>query len=89
MPRTQFAENLRRTVLFTVLVLIFLAYIPYGIVTSNWSTEIAVLGKFRQLGQLLIMVGIVGHQAFKGPNLSATIMTLLMFCSRMTSSPQW
>lgn len=61
MPRTQLAENLLRIVLFTALVLIFSAFIPYGIATSKSSTVIAGLEKFRQLGQLLMVVGVVGY----------------------------
>jgi protein-S-isoprenylcysteine O-methyltransferase Ste14 len=61
MSRHPFIENSLKTVIFVVIALFVIAYIPYQIITAETHTVIAALGRFRFIGYILIGLGTVGY----------------------------
>ena len=63
MSNNQFIERLPGTFLCAIIVLFFVAYVPYKIATSEHYGFITEIGQIRLLGPFLILIGIFGYLA--------------------------
>ena len=61
MARNQSIENIFGTILCATIILIFVAFVPYQIVTSESHKIITAIGRLRIIGPFIILLGIVGY----------------------------
>ena len=60
MTRDQTIEDTLKTSFFAIIVFFVIAYIPYKVITAENHTVIAAIGRFRDVGYILIGLGIIG-----------------------------
>ena len=61
MTRDQTIEDTLKTSFFAIIVFFVIAYIPYKVITAENHTVIAAIGRFRDVGYILIGLGIIGY----------------------------
>lgn len=63
MSHSNFRENIFKTIFFVIIVVFLIVYFPYKIATYEGRTIITEIGRFRFLGLIFILFGIIGYLA--------------------------